>query len=109
MDLDISEAGDAAVVTVRYATFDIEHADGFKAAVAEALERDPKRLIVDLSRVTFMDSSGLGALIFTHRKMDGRAALVINPGNRLVMDVLKLTRVDRVLPVFPTLDAAIAA
>ena len=42
-------------------------ADRFRAAVQDALTRTPGRLVLDLRQTSFIDSSGLGALVATRR------------------------------------------
>jgi anti-sigma B factor antagonist len=56
-------------------------ADRFRACVEQALQPPPGALYIDLRLVTFVDSSGLGALVSAH-KMAERA------GSRLVLENL---------------------
>ena len=82
------------------------------APVLRSLIRDRvaagrKRIALDLAEVQFLDSSGLGAIIGslkTAREVGGdvRLARATEP----VLLVLRLTKVDRILPVYP--DAAAA-
>jgi anti-sigma B factor antagonist len=68
------------------------------------------RLVVDLSRVTFMDSTGLGVLIGALRRINergGRMALVCADGP--VLRVLELTRLTEVFSIFDSVDDAVAA
>lgn len=65
------------------------------------------RLLVDLTRVSFMDSTGLGVLIGALRRMnerDGRMALVCSEGP--VLRVLELTRLNEVFSIFDSVDDA---
>ena len=67
------------------------------------------RIIVDLQAVTFLDSTGLGVLAgaFTRaREHDGSVSLVGPSG--LVREVLHITRLDEAMPVYASLDDAIA-
>jgi len=66
-----------------------------------------KRIVLDLAEVQFLDSSGLGAIIGslkTAREAGGDVRLARAP--EPVLLVLRLTKVDRILPVYP--DAAAA-
>lgn len=68
------------------------------------------RVILDLSGVTFLDSSGLGALVSCHRRLQllgGRLRLVCR--NDLVLRVFRLTGLDKVMPISATLEEALAA
>jgi anti-sigma B factor antagonist len=78
-------------------------APAFKNLVEETVASGQTRIVVDLGRVTFIDSSGLGALISglkATRRAGGDHRLAVVPEQ--VMTVLGLTNLDRVLRVHPT-------
>jgi len=72
--------------------------------------RSPRHLIIDLSRVPFIDSAGLGALIGGIRRVreDGGDVALSSPRGE-VMTVLRTTGFDRILPVTSTVEEATAA
>jgi anti-anti-sigma factor len=77
--------------------------------VAETLDvlADTERpVILDLTELTFIDSSGIHAIL-RPRPQQGSVLLVCPPGN--IHRVLSVTKIDRVLPVYETVDAALAA
>jgi anti-sigma B factor antagonist len=78
-------------------------APAFKNLVEETVASGQTRIVVDLGQVTFIDSSGLGALIAglkATRQAGGDLRLADVPEQ--VMTVLRLTNLDRVLRVHPT-------
>jgi anti-sigma B factor antagonist len=75
--------------------------------VLAALDAGRRRIVVDLSNTSFMDSSGLGALIGclkSARQADGDLRIAA-PNEQLRM-VLKLSNVDRVLRSYGSADEA---
>jgi anti-sigma B factor antagonist len=73
------------------------------------IDQGQRNIVLDMSQVSFMDSSGLGAVVYVlkHLGHSGRLHICgVTPG---VMAVLKLTRMDRVFKTFDTRQAAIAA
>ncbi len=67
---------------------------------AEIFERRPEKLILDLSGVDFMDSSGLGLILgrlATMKKVGGEL-VVINP-NDGVMKILRLAGAERIIKI----------
>ncbi len=67
------------------------------------------RLVVDLGAVTFIDSSGLGALIggLKAARQAGGDLRIARPTNQALV-VLKLTSLDRVLRPFVSVEEAVA-
>ena len=71
--------------------------------------RNPTGVVVDLTRLSFIDSSGIGLLIKAHRAAEGgRLHTVVAPGSQ-VERVFELAGIDRVLPVFALRDEAVRA
>jgi anti-anti-sigma factor len=69
---------------------------------------DQARLVVDLSEVSFMDSSGIGTLVSMRREARSRGAeleLVCPDGP--VLRVLTMVKLDQVIPVHDSLDDAL--
>lgn len=76
----------------------------------EGWAADAEPLVVDLTLVTFIDSSGLGALIRVHKQMrQSRCLLAVvrTPGGR-VAHLFELTGLHQVLRLCDTVDQAIA-
>jgi anti-sigma B factor antagonist len=67
---------------------------------------DPSRpLVIDLTGLHFIDSSGIHALVHPPGPQ-GTVVFVCPPGN--IRRVLEMTRIDRVIRVFDTLEGALA-
>ncbi|GAA2247651.1 MULTISPECIES: anti-sigma factor antagonist [Kitasatospora] len=89
---------------------DIATAEQLRLQVSGALaRRGPRaRVIADLSELEFCDACGASALIdayHTARRHGGRFCLVVPEGR--VLRLLRLTGLDRLLPVFPTVREAL--
>jgi anti-sigma B factor antagonist len=68
------------------------------------------RLVIDLGKTRFIDSSGCGALVASLRvllKKDG-VMKIANPSSQ-ALSLFQLTRLDRVFEIFPDVDAAVAS
>lgn len=78
--------------------------------VAQLLKADHKKLIFDLSRVTLLDSTGVGVLVMCHAKVKKAGGILRIAGvTGMVEDTLKLTSVDKLIGSFPTVDEAAQA
>ena len=89
--------GQSTVLSVQ-GELDMATAPELRAELAH-LANSKCDVVVDLSRVTFMDSSGIRALLDAHQSMvrvDRRFAL--GAASRIVTRALKLTQLDQVIP-----------
>jgi anti-anti-sigma factor len=79
--------------------WDLAQRDVARDAVREALEWRPECLVLDLSRLTFIDSSGVHALIDTSERCAGQGTrCVVIPGRRAVQRVFDVCGVTAILP-----------
>ena len=81
-----------------------------EAKISDVADNGIERLILDLSGIEFHDSAGLGVLmiLYGNMKIHGGQLRIVAPGAK-VLDVLKLTHTDSILPIDPTLEAALAS
>lgn len=89
---------------------DLQTAASFRAAVDEALARHRcRQVVVNLKKVTFMDSSGLGALLSRFRTLAQRQGRMVLVGPQpQVQAVLEMAGVRRLIPIFPSEQKALA-
>jgi len=73
-------------------------------------EKKPERIVIDLSRATYIDSSGLAALILAMQKVEAYGGKFFLTGLRETMrSIFQTSRLDRIFQIFPDVDAALAA
>jgi anti-sigma B factor antagonist len=78
---------------------DLETAPSFKSALVEAIEAGAPLVIVDGSETTFLDSTGLGALVFAHKRLVSAGGwLVVANLRPPVARAILLTGLDAVIP-----------
>ncbi len=83
--------GDTVVVALR-GEVDVLNVEQVRVAVHEAIAARPREILVDLAALSFIDSTGLGALIFGfQRARDARIAFRLAHPTRLVRQVLVLS------------------
>lgn len=108
MDVELDEAERGTATMRLQGRLDLVSAPGLRAAVDEAVARGQARLVVDLSGVTFVDSSGLGALVAgLKRARQAGGELRLAEAGEQVMTVLTLTRLIRVLKPYATVAEAL--
>ncbi|MEI9979185.1 MAG: STAS domain-containing protein [Edaphobacter sp.] len=79
-----------------------------ESKISEATSHGVQKLILDLSGVEYLDSAGLGALMILYGNMKVRSGQLrlVAPSSK-VLDILKMTHTDSLLPIDPSLDAAL--
>lgn len=89
---------------------DLYSSPALRERIVKLVEEGKTRLMVNLSEVGFMDSSGLGALVGALKRVNersGRLVLVCPEGSPL--KVLTITGLDKVFPIHATVDEALRA
>ena len=78
----------------------------FSEFIAEHSGSSDQAMVIDLSRIDFLDSSGLGALVQLAKdcQTNGRRFLVV--GNARVVQTVKLVRLESFLHLQPDLETA---
>ncbi|HEX5138533.1 MAG TPA: STAS domain-containing protein [Planctomycetota bacterium] len=109
MHLRYRQLGDVTAVEVAEDTLDAERAEEFRAQLEARIQASPK-VLLDLSAVTFADSTGLGAiLICLHRAANAGRKLRICSLRPLVQEMFHVLRLDRLVDVHVTPEEALLA
>ncbi|MDZ7969653.1 MAG: STAS domain-containing protein [Nostoc sp. DedSLP03] len=78
----------------------------FRQNITQFIENGAKIVLVDFQDVTFMDSSGLGALVLAFKTLKAAdIKLVLCSINEQVRILFELTNMDKVFEIFPSQDA----
>ncbi|WP_413113486.1 STAS domain-containing protein [Thaumasiovibrio sp. DFM-14] len=108
MQYEIINQGQCTILQIREDRFDAKLAPEFRQEVENMAESISAHFVMDLSDVRFMDSSGLGAVMAVYKLLRGKKISLVNP-QRPVKELLKLTRMDKLIESFDTIEDAVAA
>lgn len=85
--------GDAVIISVR-GDVDLATAPALRAECERAVERTPEIVRLDLSGLTFLDSSGISVLVKTHQELEGQGGTLVlhrvDDRTRRILDVAGL-------------------
>ncbi len=88
---------------------DHHSAEEFRTFIDYNMENNPvKHLLLDLTHLNFMDSSGIGALIGRYKKVNsagGKVAIV--KGGKQVARVMEISGIHEIMNVYESINAAI--
>ena len=78
-----------------------------EATILKVLNEGVRKLVVDLSKVTYIDSTGIGIIAYCFGKISQMEAQAsVSGATGLVMEVFKLTRLESVIRFFPDVASA---
>lgn len=109
MKLDVVDKDGARIVRVGEERLDAAVAIDFKDRMREITHDWRGPVILDLERVQFLDSSGLGAVVAAMKLLDGQGTLMLTGLQPVVSKVFTLTRMDSVFDIHATVADARAA
>ncbi|MGG7646240.1 STAS domain-containing protein [Rhodovulum sp. YNF3179] len=107
MQLESEEHDDVLVLRPAEPRLDAAVAIQFKDAVRARLTDATRRVILDLSRVEFLDSSGLGAVVAVMKFAGPDRGFALAGLTPAVDKVFRLTRMDQVFRIHPDLATAL--
>jgi len=87
---------------------DLSNHAALRAGLNDLIVNGAVDLVLDMSGVTFIDSTGLGALIGTRRRAHAfRGSLAIVLTDKTSLRVFEITGLDKVFDLYPTVDSAL--
>ena len=110
MNIDFTLSRGVTLARLLDDRLDAAGAPDFKAKVGDHLAAGASLLVLDLSAVEFVDSTGLSAILSAFRRLPADSGSLALAGCRKpVAELIKLTRLDRVLRLFATAQEAVEA
>jgi anti-anti-sigma factor len=98
-DLETETNGRSALVTIR-GDLDLQVVERLTEALTRIESDEPESLVIDLSRLTFMDSTGMGAIAaaYIRAREAGRRFAIIRPP-AVVRQAFDRTKLNEVIPM----------
>jgi anti-sigma B factor antagonist len=109
MELTVDQTGDVGVAVIPVDELDASNAGEFKRDMLPVLQTNTK-LVLDLSRLNFVDSSGLGALLSCLRQLTARSGdLKLCGMSKQVRALFELVRMHRIFDIYGSREEAVSA
>jgi anti-sigma B factor antagonist len=100
--------GAVAVIEVKGSLVGGEETDELRAATTDFLEQGNRKLIIDLGKVTYLNSTAIGVLVSTHMKYTQNKGLVKLCGiNKNISNIFVITKLTMVFDVCETREEAV--
>jgi|GEM_PF-326955 len=106
----LSDTGDPIRILALAGEIDLDYAPVLRTLLEDKRVASPEALVLDLSEVSFIDSSGIAAII-TYLRNAGRRniAFCIGGMSAAVKETFEVINLQKAMPVFETRDAALQA
>jgi anti-sigma B factor antagonist len=109
MEIPIENSQSVIIAEIPVKELDASNAGDLKNAMAQILENSPK-VVMDVRRMQFIDSSGLGAILSCLRQVSAKGGdLKLCCMTRQVRAAFELVRMNRIFDIFETREDAVHA
>jgi len=99
MNFVIEENNENVIISIAVDRLDAAVAPELKTLVVELVEKNKRRILLDFEAVTFMDSSGLGAVVSGLKAVGEDGEFIVCGLQGVVKELFKLTHMDRVFEI----------
>jgi anti-anti-sigma factor len=94
LELKLRTLGKVKIIEI-YGKFDIENTEEFETLFQKQLELNPSTLAIDMNKLDYIDSSGIGTLIKSLNAIKGKKGVLILVGLKpMILNVFKLAKLD---------------
>lgn len=107
MNLDVNHQDGVIVVRPDLKRIDASVATEFKSRLLELIDKGDEKIVINLSEVDFIDSSGLGVLVLVLRKLGPEGKIRLCKVNDSVKSIFELTRLNEVFNIHKTVEGAV--
>lgn len=107
--LESKKSGNVLILKIFEDELNAAVAERFKEETSMYIGQGYSRIVLDMTKVKFMDSSGLGALIFFLKKVKENGRLGVFGFRQMVFNLMKLTRTYKAFDIYNSEEEAVAA
>ena len=108
MQIEDRKEGEVLIVKLLAERLDASVAADFNKRMTEFIDSGNELIVLDMSEVDFIDSSGLGAVISTLKKLRDKGELAVCGMRGPISSLFHMIRLDRVVKIFSRQEEAIS-
>ena len=109
MELKQRKEGNVLIIKLLEKRLDEPATADFKEKMAEFVKRGNESIVLNLSEVNFVDSSGLGSIISSMKMLGQKEDFAICGMQETVLNLFRITKMDKLFKIFPDEKEAVAA
>lgn len=109
LEVDVQERDRWSVVALR-GEIDVYTAPRLRQSLIDQVEAGKTNILVDMSKVDFLDSTGLGVLVGGLKRVKAQdGSLEIVATHDKILKIFEITGLSKVFPIHESVDAAVSA
>jgi anti-sigma B factor antagonist len=108
MEIETKVVNGITVAKLCDTRLDAAQAVRFKEGLRELSEGGAEHIVLDMTDIVFMDSSGLGAVVSVMKQMGRDKTLELAALTTAVAKVFTLTRMDKIFGIYPSVEDALS-
>jgi anti-sigma B factor antagonist len=107
LDVETSIRGETTVLTLR-GEIDVYTAPRLRQAIVDIVDGGAQRLVVDMEKVDFLDSTGLGVMVEGLKRMKGRdGTLSVVATHDKIVKIFDITGLNKAFSIYRSVDEAV--
>ena len=107
LELEATRRGNADIITLR-GEIDVYTAPRLRQAIVDLVDGGAAHVVVDMEKVDFLDSTGLGVLVEGLKRIKGRnGTLSIVATQDKILKIFDITGLNKAFPIHPSVDDAV--
>lgn len=104
MELRVSKLGEVRIIEIQ-GKFDIESTEEFETLFQKQMETNPSIIAIDMNKLEYIDSSGIGTLIKSLNTIkNNKGSLILVGLNHMILNVFKLAKLDMFFQIMSNED-----
>ncbi|MEM7018597.1 MAG: STAS domain-containing protein [Pseudomonadota bacterium] len=108
MSIETDKHNDWLIIRYLNESLDAASADTFKERLLAIIEEGNNKILLDLDKVAFIDSRGLGAILVSWKHLGKQGEMILCGIKGPVASLFNLSRLDKILTIYTDLDDATA-
>lgn len=105
MEISCTKASKAGIVTIIGQLWQKEDLDTFEDAIDKFIEENIVNIVINMDRLSFINSAGLGLFVRTHKKLtDAKGRVILYSPHSSVLEVLEISGLNSFMVVAKSKD-----
>lgn len=100
MSIEISKDDNGTLITIKESSLVGTTVDQLKVEAMKIIESGEKKIVLNLGKISYIDSAGIGKILFINKKLlSNGGILIINEITPTLLDFFETLAIDKIIPI----------